>query len=73
MTKCTTPRHASQVSAAIGNTTSWCSSLNAMVMTRKRSPLIGTVSAMPLQHAASHHPLGIATLFSAKVNAPSAV
>src|SRR5271163_1284394 len=35
MTKCTTPWHANQVSAAIGNTTSWCSSPNAMVMTRK--------------------------------------
>src|SRR6266850_1421807 len=56
MTKCTTPWHANQVSAAIGNTTSWCSSPNAMVMTRKESPPIGTVSAMPLQHAAGHHP-----------------
>ena len=72
MTKCTTPWHANQVSAAIGNTTSWCSSPNAMVMTRKESPPIGTVSAMPCSTLPVTTPLRIATLFSAKVNAPRA-
>src|SRR5215469_6588126 len=72
MTKCTTPWHASQPSATVGNSTSWPSSPNAVVMARKESPPIGTVRAMPCSTLPVTTPLRIATLFSAKVNAPSA-
>src|SRR6516164_7580062 len=72
MTKCTTPWHASQPSATVGNSTSWPSSPKAAVMTRKESPPIGTVRAMPCSTLPVTTPLRIATLFSAKVNAPSA-
>src|SRR6476661_5504068 len=43
-----------------------------MVMTRKESPPIGTVTAMPCNTLPVTTPRRIATLFSAKVNAPRA-
>jgi hypothetical protein len=43
-----------------------------MVMTRKDSPPIGTVSAMPCSTLPVTTPLRIITLLSAKVNAPRA-
>ena len=65
-------RRERQMIAAVGNATSSPSSPKAAVMTRKESPPIGTVIAMPCSTLPVTTPRRIATLFNAKVNAPSA-